>query len=53
MRTRILSDAFEVGELDPADVVADVDVAPVAELLLDSDLGALVEREEVRARAVG
>ena len=47
------SDAFEGGEGDPADVVADVDIAPVAELLFDDDLGALVEREEVRTRAVG
>ena len=46
-------DAFEGGEGYPAVVVADLDVGVAGEGLVDGDLGALVEGEELGAAAVG
>ena len=43
---------LEVGGADPAFVVPYADVGPFAEGLADSDLGALVDSEEVGSRAV-
>ena len=41
--------SFEVGELNPADVVADVYAAPVANGLFDGYFCSLVQCEEVCA----